>query len=29
MGATIPGVSDAGYLAVTGSPDLFGEPGYT
>ena len=29
MGATIPGVSDADYLAVTGSPDLFGEPGYT
>ncbi len=29
MGATIPGVSDADYLAVTGSPDLFGEPGYS
>ena len=29
MGATLPGVSDADYLAVTGSPGLFGEPGYT
>jgi acetylornithine deacetylase/succinyl-diaminopimelate desuccinylase-like protein len=29
MGATLPGVGDADYLAVTGSPDLFGEPGYT
>ena len=29
MGKTIPGVSDADYLAVTGSPALFGEPGYT
>jgi acetylornithine deacetylase/succinyl-diaminopimelate desuccinylase-like protein len=29
MGATLPGVSDADYLAVTGSPGLFGEPGYS
>jgi acetylornithine deacetylase/succinyl-diaminopimelate desuccinylase-like protein len=29
MGLTLPGVSDADYLAVTGSPGLFGEPGYT
>jgi acetylornithine deacetylase/succinyl-diaminopimelate desuccinylase-like protein len=29
MGATIPGVKDADYLAVTGSSGLFGEPGYT
>ena len=29
MGASLPGVSDADYLAVTGSPGLFGEPGYT
>ncbi len=29
MGATIPGVSDADYLQVTGAPALFGEPGYS
>jgi acetylornithine deacetylase/succinyl-diaminopimelate desuccinylase-like protein len=29
MGATIPGVKDEDYLAVTGSPSLFGEPGYS
>ncbi len=29
MGMTLSGVSDADYLAVTGSPSLFGEPGYT
>ena len=29
MGAALPGMSDADYLAVTGSPGLFGEPGYT
>ncbi len=29
MWATVPGVSDADFLAVTGSPGLFGEPGYS
>ena len=29
MWASVPGVSDADYLAVTGSPGLFGEPGYS
>jgi acetylornithine deacetylase/succinyl-diaminopimelate desuccinylase-like protein len=29
MWAKVPGVSDADFLAVTGSPGLFGEPGYT
>ena len=29
MWANIPGVSDADFLAVTGSPGLFGEPGYS
>ena len=29
MWATLPGVSDADFLAVTGSPGLFGEPGYS
>jgi acetylornithine deacetylase/succinyl-diaminopimelate desuccinylase-like protein len=29
MWAKIPGVSDADFLAVTGSPGLFGEPGYS
>lgn len=28
MWATVPGVSDADFLAQTGSPALFGEPGY-
>ena len=28
MWANIPGVSDADFLSVTGSPALFGEPGY-
>ncbi len=29
MWATLPGVSDADFLQVTGSPGLFGEPGYS
>jgi acetylornithine deacetylase/succinyl-diaminopimelate desuccinylase-like protein len=29
MWAKVPGVSDADFLQVTGSPALFGEPGYT
>jgi acetylornithine deacetylase/succinyl-diaminopimelate desuccinylase-like protein len=29
MWATVPGVGDADFLAVTGSPGLFGEPGYS
>ncbi len=29
MWTNIPGVSDADFLAVTGSPGLFGEPGYS
>ncbi len=29
MWANIPGVSDADFLSVTGSPGLFGEPGYS
>ncbi len=29
MWATVPGVADADFLAVTGSPGIFGEPGYT
>ena len=29
MWANIPGVTDADFLAVTGSPGLFGEPGYS
>jgi acetylornithine deacetylase/succinyl-diaminopimelate desuccinylase-like protein len=29
MWSQIPGVSDADYLQVTGSPGLFGEPGFT
>lgn len=29
MWAKVPGVSDADFLAVTGSPGLFGEPGYS
>jgi acetylornithine deacetylase/succinyl-diaminopimelate desuccinylase-like protein len=29
MWSNIPGVSDADYLSVTGSPGLFGEPGYS
>ncbi len=29
MWANIPGVADADFLAVTGSPGLFGEPGYS
>ncbi len=29
MWSNLPGVSDADFLAVTGSPGLYGEPGYT
>ena len=29
MWATVPGVTDADFLEVTGSPELFGEKGYT
>ena len=29
MWVKVPGVSDADFLSVTGSPGLFGEPGYT
>lgn len=29
MWATVPGVADADFLAVTGSPELFGEAGYS
>jgi len=29
MWANVPGVSDADFLSVTGSPGLFGEPGFT
>ncbi len=29
MWQSVPGVSDADYLAVTGSPAVFGEPGYS
>ncbi len=29
MWANLPGVSDADFLAVTGSPGLYGEPGYS
>jgi acetylornithine deacetylase/succinyl-diaminopimelate desuccinylase-like protein len=29
MWAKVPGVADADFLAVTGSPGLYGEPGYT
>lgn len=29
MWANLPGVSDADFLKVTGSPELFGEPGYS
>lgn len=29
MWAKLPGVTDADFLGVTGSPSLFGEPGYT
>jgi acetylornithine deacetylase/succinyl-diaminopimelate desuccinylase-like protein len=29
MWSHVPGVSDADFLSVTGSPGLFGEPGYT